>query len=85
MKAIRFGLILMGLASQIALAGQDIAFAPAAVQRIDVHPQVRESNERLQESSVTRYPEYWHPIREETKPEPRTTWAQDGYLFRYSF
>ena len=82
------GLIFVVITSliQTAWAEQNVAFATAAVERNGEY-QRQESSERneMQESRVKRYPDYWYPIREELKPEPRTTWAQDGYLFKHSF
>jgi hypothetical protein len=91
------GLIFVVLTSliQTAWAEQNVAFATAAVGRNGEY-QRQESSERnetqesrdrdeTQESRVKRYPDYWYPIREESKPEPRTTWAQDGYLFKHTF
>jgi hypothetical protein len=72
----------------VALAG----FAPGANAEEKVAhaaPALERKHKRLKievtEPSVPRYPEYWHPVREEAKREPRATWAQDGYLFKYSF
>jgi hypothetical protein len=85
------GLIFVVLASLIetAWAEQNIAFATTAVDRNREYQrdevQGLRDRDETQESRVKRYPDYWHPIREESKPEPRTTWAQDGYLFKHSF
>ncbi|MGH8720306.1 MAG: hypothetical protein ACREV0_15420 [Burkholderiales bacterium] len=34
-----------------------------------------------------RFPNVWHPIQEPAKPPVRSepVWAQDGYVFKYSF
>jgi hypothetical protein len=66
--------------TQIAWAEQNVAYAATAAER----NHERERSE-VPEPSVTRYPDRWHTVREEPKPKPRATWAQDGYLFKYSF
>lgn len=61
-----------------------------ALNRLDAGREVISPKQQAleeEEAPLSRYPKVWYPIEEPAKPKPRgeAKWAQDGYLFKYSF